>query len=245
MATVAATHLCRRVRCRSSRVPNVPGLAESFAFFLRKGPIPFVLGPQRWLALAAGFSPAREPKAMAIEPAECLPNLLSLVPPIVTQQPSSLPRPRILSSWRMATNCFLSRSPASRARYWPSLAGSGAPRETGADFRWWPGPAQSLRFGITCGCSPCSRQFGELRVVGMAPTGIASSSSQESSGLRRVSTSAAGSSMRKSLGGCGQLTRSYSHHFVITVRASFSRRWAVAPCPCRRLRRAGRYRPRR
>jgi glycosyltransferase involved in cell wall biosynthesis len=45
LAPVAEPHFRGRVRCRSARPADDASVTESFAFFLRNGPIPFVIGP--------------------------------------------------------------------------------------------------------------------------------------------------------------------------------------------------------
>src|SRR5438046_9507334 len=71
LATVAAPHLGRRVRCRSAPHAHDSGPAESFRFFAAQGT--YTLrdrSPQRWFALASRLQPAREPKGMDFQPAE-------------------------------------------------------------------------------------------------------------------------------------------------------------------------------
>src|SRR5437764_1843433 len=71
LATVAAPHLGRRVRCRSAPHAHDSGPAESFRFFAAQGT--YTLrdrSPQRWFALASRLQPAREPKGMGLQPAE-------------------------------------------------------------------------------------------------------------------------------------------------------------------------------
>src|SRR5205823_4802130 len=71
LATVAAPHLSRRVRCRSAPHAHDTGSAESFRFFAAQGT--YTLrdrSTQRWFALASRLQPAREPKGMDFQPAE-------------------------------------------------------------------------------------------------------------------------------------------------------------------------------
>src|SRR5437667_7884023 len=74
LATVAAPHLCGRVRCRSAPRTDDAKYAEPFR----------LLSPQRaytlrdraaqwWLALAARFHPTRQPKGMDRWLEECVP----------------------------------------------------------------------------------------------------------------------------------------------------------------------------
>ena len=56
LATVAAPHLCGRVRCGSARYANDTGLAESFRFLPAQGAYTFRdRAAQWWLAVAARF----------------------------------------------------------------------------------------------------------------------------------------------------------------------------------------------
>ena len=55
-------------------VPMTPSLPSPFAFFLRKGPIPFVIGPLNGgLPWPSGFSPTRQAEAMDLWLKECVP----------------------------------------------------------------------------------------------------------------------------------------------------------------------------
>ena len=115
LATVAAPHRCARVRCRSARVPMSAVVPSPFARFLRNGPIPFVIGPLRadyrgLRALARSTNREHGLLASGICTGSCLlPGPLTAM----RQQSSPLRRRPVPSLRYIATNCFLSRSPAS------------------------------------------------------------------------------------------------------------------------------------
>src|SRR4029453_469867 len=71
LATVAAPHLCGRVRCRSAHHAHDTGLAESFRFLPAQGAYTVRdWAAKWWFALASRFSPARQPKGMGLQPSE-------------------------------------------------------------------------------------------------------------------------------------------------------------------------------
>ena len=54
-------------------LPMSPVVPSPFAFFLRKGPIPCVIGQLRWrVALACWLRPTRKPEGVDIQPSECV-----------------------------------------------------------------------------------------------------------------------------------------------------------------------------
>src|SRR6266516_6727061 len=71
LATVAAPHLCGRVRCCSAHHAYDTVLAEPFRFLPAQGAYTFCARSAKWwFALASRFSPARKPKGMDCQPSE-------------------------------------------------------------------------------------------------------------------------------------------------------------------------------
>ncbi len=89
-------------------VPMTAVLPSPFAFFLRKGPIPFVIGPLNGgLPWPQGFGQPITKRNGSPTCGICIDICLSLVPPIATRQPSSPLRPKRMPSLpRIATNYF-------------------------------------------------------------------------------------------------------------------------------------------
>src|SRR5206468_6979922 len=74
LATVAAPHFCGRVRCRSTHHAHDTGHTQSFCFLPAERSCTFSdRAAQWWLALAARFYPAREPKGMGLRLKESVP----------------------------------------------------------------------------------------------------------------------------------------------------------------------------
>src|SRR5205807_10601513 len=74
LEAVAAPHLCGRVRCRSAHHAYDSGDTQSFCFLSAERSCTVRdRAPQWWLALAAGFYPAREPKRMGLWLKESVP----------------------------------------------------------------------------------------------------------------------------------------------------------------------------
>src|SRR4029450_4856259 len=73
LETVAASHLRGRVRCRPAHPTDDTGLAESLRFLPAQGAYTLRDRTTQWrFALAAWFSPAREPKGMGLQSAKSL-----------------------------------------------------------------------------------------------------------------------------------------------------------------------------
>src|ERR1700757_1650093 len=71
LATIAAPHLCGRVRCRSAHNADDTGPAEPFRFLSAQGAYTLCdRAAKWWFALASRFSPARKPKGMDRQPSE-------------------------------------------------------------------------------------------------------------------------------------------------------------------------------
>src|SRR5437660_2280153 len=74
LATIAAPHLCRRVRCRSAPRTDDAEHAEPFRFLSAQGAYTIRDRAAQWrLALAARFHPTRQPKGMDLWLEECVP----------------------------------------------------------------------------------------------------------------------------------------------------------------------------
>src|SRR6266550_9228436 len=74
LATTAAPHLCRRVRCRTALGSDDTGVAESFRFLLAQGAYTVCDRAAQWrLALATRFHPTRQTKGMDRWHEECVP----------------------------------------------------------------------------------------------------------------------------------------------------------------------------
>ena len=213
-------------------LPMTPVLPSPFAFFLRKGPIPFVIGPLNGgLPWPPGFSQLENQK-------EWISNLRNLYRYLPLARATYRNAAGIIAASSQTysefaayrdklffvpepgmglSQCSLdSRSPQHAAKLeLIFLAG------------WFPG-----RLAILL-CAPllrfCEVIWPALPWSAMARSGATSSSLRDPLGSRRPFSSAAGSVMRKSSSTCDLPMCFCFHPFVITVQAQFSKLSAPAP----------------
>ncbi len=147
-------------------VPMTAVLPSPFAFFLRKGPIPFVIGPiNGGLPCAAGFQPGREPEGMDLQLEESI-SISAFCSLHLSPRGGDHSRfiPNVCRVCRaIATNYFLSRRTALSRSLCSDDARSPEPgAKLELIFVGGLIPCKACDLALARGCSPFAKRFGPL-----------------------------------------------------------------------------------